>query len=106
MRPEGSLLNPEPVAVLPPATVNVLDVPLGLTDYEGTLDWIDAMVAARTTRATSASATSMRVMASDEDPPLRGGRWNPRSTCLTASLSCGRSLPSATRSTTACTDPS
>ena len=34
---------------------SVLGVPLALTDYERTLDWIDAAVAARDAAATSAS---------------------------------------------------
>ena len=38
----------------------VLGVPLALTDYERTLDWIDATVAARTPAATSASPPCTR----------------------------------------------
>ena len=55
MRPEGSLKS-DPIEVLPPATAEVLGISLGLTDYESTLDWIDATVAARG-RVMSASAT-------------------------------------------------
>ena len=51
MRPEGSLLNPESIAVTAPDTVEVLGVPLGLTDYEDTLDWIDATAAETRDRA-------------------------------------------------------
>jgi N-acetylglucosaminyldiphosphoundecaprenol N-acetyl-beta-D-mannosaminyltransferase len=70
MRPEGSLLNPEPVVVTPPATVNVLGVPLGLTDYEDTLDWIDATAAADR-RGYVCVCNVHAVMASAEDPALR-----------------------------------
>ncbi len=70
MRPEGSLLNPEPVAVAPPATVDVLGVPLGVTDYEDTLDWIDATAAADR-RGYVCVCNVHTVMASAEDPALR-----------------------------------
>ena len=39
---------------VPPPTVDVLGVPLALTDYERTMDWMDATVRA-TGAATSAS---------------------------------------------------
>ena len=42
------------------AHAEVLGVPLALTDYEGTLDWIDATVAARPRAATSASPPRTR----------------------------------------------
>ncbi len=42
----------------PAAAVDVLGVPLALTDYERTMDWIDATVAAGGRRATSASPPS------------------------------------------------
>jgi N-acetylglucosaminyldiphosphoundecaprenol N-acetyl-beta-D-mannosaminyltransferase len=40
---------PEPLAPQadPPSTVDVLKIPLALTDYEQTMDWMDAMVARR-----------------------------------------------------------
>jgi N-acetylglucosaminyldiphosphoundecaprenol N-acetyl-beta-D-mannosaminyltransferase len=43
MRPEGSV-QPLPVAPEAPRAVGVVGVPLALTDYEGTLDWIDAAI--------------------------------------------------------------
>ena len=43
-RPEGAIEH-EPLAVIAPATAEVLGVPLALTDYERTLDWLDATVA-------------------------------------------------------------
>jgi N-acetylglucosaminyldiphosphoundecaprenol N-acetyl-beta-D-mannosaminyltransferase len=69
MRPEGSA-KPDPIAVLPPATVDVVGVPLGLTDYEGTLDWIDATVAAGG-RGYVCVCNVHTVMASAEDAELR-----------------------------------
>jgi N-acetylglucosaminyldiphosphoundecaprenol N-acetyl-beta-D-mannosaminyltransferase len=54
----------------PPAQVAVLGVPLALTDYDDTLDWIDAMVADRL-RGYLCVAATHTVMASREDPALR-----------------------------------
>ena len=48
----------------------VLDVPLALTDYGRTLDWIDAAVAARARTYVCVAATHT-VMACAEDPELR-----------------------------------
>ena len=48
----------------------MLGVPLGLTDYERTLDWIDATVAARG-RGYVCVCNVHTVMASAEDPELR-----------------------------------
>ncbi len=48
-----------PAAPAAPETAAVLDVPLALTDYERTLDWIDASVASDTP-ATSASRRCTR----------------------------------------------
>jgi N-acetylglucosaminyldiphosphoundecaprenol N-acetyl-beta-D-mannosaminyltransferase len=54
----------------PPATAPILGVPLALTDYEGTLDWIDATVRHRG-RGYICVAATHTVMASREDPALR-----------------------------------
>ena len=54
-RPVQPLPDPIPI----PATDQILGVPLGLIDYERTLEWIDAMAAERASRATSAYATSI-----------------------------------------------
>jgi N-acetylglucosaminyldiphosphoundecaprenol N-acetyl-beta-D-mannosaminyltransferase len=70
MRPQGSV-QPEPVAIKPPDTVSVLGVALGLTDYEQTLDWIDATVAHRA-RGYVCVCNVHTVMASAEDAELRG----------------------------------
>src|SRR5918997_302563 len=56
---------PAPVADQP-----VLGVPLALTDYEKTLQWMDEMVAARA-RGYVCVAAVHTVMASREDPELR-----------------------------------
>ena len=75
MRPEGSLLNPDPLEVQPPATVDVLGVPLALTDYEDTLDWIDA-TAAEGLRGYVCVCNVHAVMAAKEDPALRHALLN------------------------------
>jgi N-acetylglucosaminyldiphosphoundecaprenol N-acetyl-beta-D-mannosaminyltransferase len=69
MQPESSVqtrLSP----IRPPRTVSVLDIPLALTDYERTLDWIDQMVAARE-RGYVCVCNVHAVMAAGEDPELR-----------------------------------
>jgi N-acetylglucosaminyldiphosphoundecaprenol N-acetyl-beta-D-mannosaminyltransferase len=50
--------------------VSVLDVPLALTDYQRTLDWVDEMVDARQ-RGYVCVCNVHTVMASQEDPELR-----------------------------------
>jgi N-acetylglucosaminyldiphosphoundecaprenol N-acetyl-beta-D-mannosaminyltransferase len=69
MRPESSA-EADAVAVPPPATVGVLGIPLALIDYDGTLDWIDAMVAAGQTGYVCVCNVHA-VMASAEDTGLR-----------------------------------
>jgi N-acetylglucosaminyldiphosphoundecaprenol N-acetyl-beta-D-mannosaminyltransferase len=69
MRPEGSA-QPDTVLVSPPATVQVLGVPLGLTNYERALDWIDGAVAERR-RGYVCVCNVHTVMASAEDGELR-----------------------------------
>jgi N-acetylglucosaminyldiphosphoundecaprenol N-acetyl-beta-D-mannosaminyltransferase len=66
---QGTALRPA-AAPPEPATAEVLGVPLALTDYEGTLDWIDATVARGRGGYVCASATHL-VTASLEDPALR-----------------------------------
>jgi N-acetylglucosaminyldiphosphoundecaprenol N-acetyl-beta-D-mannosaminyltransferase len=53
-----------------PPSENVLGVPLALTDYEDTLDWIDEAVASRTPGYVCVAAVHT-VMACEEDPELR-----------------------------------
>ena len=70
MPTQGSI-QPEITAPVPaPETEEVLGVPLGLTDYDGALDWIDRMVAARE-RGYVCVCNVHTVMASAEDPALR-----------------------------------
>lgn len=62
---------PSPPAATPlPPEVSVLGVPLALTDYERTMDWVDATVARRE-RGYVCVAAVHTVMASQEDPDLR-----------------------------------
>ena len=65
-----SLLEPRVAPVLAPPTVTVVGVPLSLTDYEDTLDWVDAAVAARELGYVCVCNVHT-VMASDEDPELK-----------------------------------
>jgi N-acetylglucosaminyldiphosphoundecaprenol N-acetyl-beta-D-mannosaminyltransferase len=69
MRPEGSIQS-QVVPVSPPETADVLGLPLGLTDYERALQWIDGTVAARG-RGYVCVCNVHTVMASAEDPELR-----------------------------------
>jgi N-acetylglucosaminyldiphosphoundecaprenol N-acetyl-beta-D-mannosaminyltransferase len=64
--PDGA---PEPAVPAVPAQ-EVLGVPLALTDYERTLDWIDTVVGSRA-RGYICVAAVHTVMASQEDPALR-----------------------------------
>jgi N-acetylglucosaminyldiphosphoundecaprenol N-acetyl-beta-D-mannosaminyltransferase len=57
-------------AAVPPPAVDVLGVPLALTDYERTMDWMDATIAARQ-RGYICVAAVHTVMVCQEDPELR-----------------------------------
>jgi N-acetylglucosaminyldiphosphoundecaprenol N-acetyl-beta-D-mannosaminyltransferase len=70
MRPQGSIEPQLRTPVIAPETADVLGVPLGLTDYESALDWIDATVSARE-RGYVCVCNVHAVMASAEDPELR-----------------------------------
>ena len=66
-----SLTSPPATRPVPPlASQEVLGIPLALTDYTRTLDWIEAAVAARQ-RAYVCVAAVHTVMESQEDPELR-----------------------------------
>jgi N-acetylglucosaminyldiphosphoundecaprenol N-acetyl-beta-D-mannosaminyltransferase len=69
MRPDTTL-QPPASPISPPATVNVVGVPLSVIDYERTLRWIEAMVAERE-RGYVCVCNVHTVMASQEDPELR-----------------------------------
>lgn len=68
MRPEG-FVKPRPDAVPTPSTLDLLGVQLALTDYEQTLDWIEAAVEARH-RGYVCACNVHTVMSSREDPEL------------------------------------
>jgi len=68
-RPQPSF-QVDPIAVVAPATVDVLGIPLALTDYEGTLDWVQDTVAAGQ-RGYVCVANVHAVMAAAEDEGLR-----------------------------------
>jgi len=79
MRPQGPALNrAATVDVRAPDAVPVVGIPLGLTDYESTLDWIDA-TAEQDGRGYVCVCNVHAVMAAVEDPELR-------SALLTSSL--------------------
>src|SRR3954451_23060454 len=65
--PTGPAVRPVPTRV---SSQDVLGVPLALTDYESTLDWIDDTVE-RQARGYICVAAVHTVMASQEDPELR-----------------------------------
>lgn len=60
----------EPVGPRHPSTVDILGVPLALTDYERTMDWIDAMIAGRK-RGYVIPAAVHAVMVAQEDSETR-----------------------------------
>jgi N-acetylglucosaminyldiphosphoundecaprenol N-acetyl-beta-D-mannosaminyltransferase len=68
--PSETSLQPLAPAVSRPETVSVLDVPLALTDYARTVDWMDEVIAARE-RSYVCVCNVHTVMASREDPELR-----------------------------------
>jgi N-acetylglucosaminyldiphosphoundecaprenol N-acetyl-beta-D-mannosaminyltransferase len=55
---------------VPPPTVSVLGVPLALTDYERTMDWMDATIQQRRKGYVCVAATHT-VVATQDDPELR-----------------------------------
>jgi N-acetylglucosaminyldiphosphoundecaprenol N-acetyl-beta-D-mannosaminyltransferase len=69
MRPDTTV-QPDPNPISPPATVEVVGVPLGVIGYDQTLAWIDTMVAKRR-RGYVCVCNVHTVMASQEDPELR-----------------------------------
>jgi N-acetylglucosaminyldiphosphoundecaprenol N-acetyl-beta-D-mannosaminyltransferase len=69
MRPQGSV-QPQLTATPTPRTVEVLDVPLALTDYGRTLAWMDAMIDERSPGYVCVCNVHT-VMASREDTELR-----------------------------------
>src|SRR5947208_1542045 len=70
MRPEGSV-HPHRSPIDRPSTVNLLDVPLALTDYQEALRWADEMIE-HGSPGYVCVCNVHTVMASREDPELRG----------------------------------
>jgi N-acetylglucosaminyldiphosphoundecaprenol N-acetyl-beta-D-mannosaminyltransferase len=68
--PSAGSIEPRAMTVAEPETVDLLGVPIGLTDYERAADLIDAMVAEREKGFICVSNVHT-VMASAEDPELR-----------------------------------
>lgn len=63
---------PKPMAPAPiaPDAIDVLGIPLAMTDYAATMDWMDATIAHREKGYICVAATHT-VMVCDEDPELR-----------------------------------
>ena len=72
-----------------PAAVEILGVPLALTDYEHTLKWMDAAVAERR-RTYVCVAAVHTVMLFQEDPELREAVLAATFTVPDGQPSCGR----------------
>ena len=62
-------------AAVPPRSVEVLGIPLALTDYERTMDWMDATIASKS-RGYVCVAAVHTVMVCKEDPELRAAVLN------------------------------
>jgi N-acetylglucosaminyldiphosphoundecaprenol N-acetyl-beta-D-mannosaminyltransferase len=62
-------------AAVPPASVEVLGIPLALTTYERTMDWMDATIASKQ-RGYVCVAAVHTVMVCQEDPELRDAVLN------------------------------
>ncbi|HWV84866.1 MAG TPA: WecB/TagA/CpsF family glycosyltransferase [Capillimicrobium sp.] len=78
-----SVPDPQPAAALPaaqtlrPPARTVVGMPLALTDYERTMDWMDAVVADRSKAIVTAAAVHL-VMVAREDPATRAALDDPR----------------------------
>src|SRR5258708_29880661 len=59
----------------PPPRAEVLGIPLALTDYERTMDWLDAMVESDAKGYVTAAAVHL-VMVAQEDPETRAAVLN------------------------------
>jgi N-acetylglucosaminyldiphosphoundecaprenol N-acetyl-beta-D-mannosaminyltransferase len=70
--PSGLPVPSQPAAASPtlPREVSVLGVPLALTDYDHTMEWMDATIAHGETGYICVAATHT-IMVCDEDPELR-----------------------------------
>ena len=66
----GPELHVAAADAVPPPSVDVLGVPLAITDYERAMDWMDATIVANARGYVCVAATHT-VMACQEDPELR-----------------------------------
>jgi N-acetylglucosaminyldiphosphoundecaprenol N-acetyl-beta-D-mannosaminyltransferase len=71
-----SLVQPHPDPIAAPVKVELVGVPLAVTDYDRTLDWIEAMVSERR-RGYVCACNTHTVTASHEDPELRAALLSP-----------------------------
>jgi N-acetylglucosaminyldiphosphoundecaprenol N-acetyl-beta-D-mannosaminyltransferase len=70
LSPRTPRIDVDPANAVPPPGVDVLGVPLALTDYERTMDWMDATIDAGGKGYVCVAAVHT-VMACREDPELR-----------------------------------
>ena len=70
LKPAGPDLGVETADAVPPPSVKILGVPLAITDYERTMDWMDATIVDGGRGYVCVAATHT-VMACQEDPELR-----------------------------------
>ena len=75
MRSESPVQS-DPDLIPRPATVDVVGVPLAVTDYDQTLRWMDGMVSERR-RGYVCACNAHTVMAAREDPELRSALLSP-----------------------------
>src|SRR3712207_3335840 len=65
---------PAPESAPRPETSEVLGIPLALTDYERTMDWMDALVASREKAYLSAAAVHLVMVAQEDRPTWQAAR--------------------------------
>src|SRR5687768_2094274 len=65
---------PEQEGAPRPATSEVLGIPLALTDYERTMDWMDGLVASREKAYLSAAAVHLVMVAQEDEPTWHAAR--------------------------------
>jgi N-acetylglucosaminyldiphosphoundecaprenol N-acetyl-beta-D-mannosaminyltransferase len=73
----GGAAGPADSVALRPAAPEIVGIPLALTNYERTMDWMDAVVAERGKAIVTAAAVHL-VMVAHEDPAVRAAVVDPR----------------------------
>jgi N-acetylglucosaminyldiphosphoundecaprenol N-acetyl-beta-D-mannosaminyltransferase len=68
--PDSAAATPKGTFLAPPATAEILGIPLAISDYEEVLDWMDAMIAAKARGYLTAAAVNL-VMSAQQDDDTR-----------------------------------